>query len=224
MLGVITTRDAQRMAEQQGLDLVEVSPNADPPVCKIMDFGKFRYDESVRRKQARKSQTRQQIKEVKFHANVEENDLQTKLRHIRDFLAEGHKIKLTLQYRGRENAHKDLGFVLMNRVIKELDPVATCEQQPRLMGKLLGCMLAARPQKPGSAPRPPSPPKPPAEKPPAATVPAASVPGTTPLVAPSAPAATPPPAPAATPAESAPVADAPVADAPAADAPADMPG
>lgn len=208
MLGVITTRDAQRMAEQQGLDLVEVSPNADPPVCKIMDFGKFRYDESVRRKQARKSQTRQQIKEVKFHANVEEHDLQTKLRHIRDFLAEGHKIKLTLQYRGRENAHKDLGFVLMNRVIKELDPVATCEQQPRLMGKLLGCMLAARPQKPGSSPRPPSPPKPPSEKVPAVTVPTVT-PAPAAAPAPAAPEIPPPAAvPAIVPADSALAADA----------------
>jgi len=148
MLGVLATREAQRMAQQQGLDLVEVSPNAEPPVCKIMDFGKFRYDEGMKRKQARKTQQRQVIKEVKFHANVDPHDLETKLRKTREFLAEGNKVKLTLAYRGRENAHKDLGFEVMQRVIKELETEAVCEQQPRLLGRLLGCLLAPRPQKP----------------------------------------------------------------------------
>lgn len=148
MLGVLATREAQRMAQQQGLDLVEVSPNAEPPVCKIMDFGKFRYDEGMKRKQARKTQQRQVIKEVKFHANVDPHDLETKLRKTREFLAEGNKVKLTLAYRGRENAHKDLGFEVMQRVIKALETEAVCEQQPRLLGRLLGCLLAPRPQKP----------------------------------------------------------------------------
>ena len=148
MLGVLATREAQRMAQQQGLDLVEVSPNAEPPVCKIMDFGKFRYDEGMKRKQARKSQQHQVIKEIKFHANVDPHDLETKLRKTREFLAEGNKVKLTLAYRGRENAHKDLGFEVMQRVIKELETEAVCEQQPRLLGRLLGCLLAPRPQKP----------------------------------------------------------------------------
>jgi len=156
MLGVMTTRDAQRLAEQQGFDLVEISPNADPPVCKIMDFGKFRYEESIKRKQARKSQIRQQIKEVKFHASVDEHDLQTKMRHIREFLAEGDKVKVTLQYRGRENAHKELGMEVVTRVIKELDAIAIVEQQPRLLGRLLGCLLAPRPVKPGSKPANPA--------------------------------------------------------------------
>ena len=154
MLGVMQTRDAQRMAQDQGLDLVEVSPNAEPPVCKIMDFGKFRYDESMRRKEARKAQQKTQVKEVKFHANCEENDIQIKLRKIREFLSEGHKIKLTLQYRGRENAHKDLGFELINRVIKELEPVANCEQQPKLLGRILGALLAPRSQKGVAKPAP----------------------------------------------------------------------
>jgi len=153
----MATRDAQRLAEQQGLDLVEISPNADPPVCKIMDFGKFRYEESIKRKQARKAQIRQQIKEVKFHASVDEHDLQTKMRHIREFLAEGDKVKLTLQYRGRENAHKELGMEVVTRVIKELEPIAIVEQHPRLLGRLLGCLLAPRPLKPGqTAPKPPA--------------------------------------------------------------------
>ena len=147
MLGVLTTRDAQRMAQQQGLDLVEVSPNADPPVCKIMDFGKFRYDEGMKRKQARKSQQRQIIKEVKFHANVDQHDLETKIRKTREFLEEGNKVKLTLAYRGRENAHKDLGFEVMQKVVKMLEQEAVCEQPPRLLGRLLGCLLAPRPAK-----------------------------------------------------------------------------
>lgn len=153
MLGVMATRDAQRMAEQQGLDLVEISPTADPPVCKIMDFGRFRYEESTRRKQARKSQSRQQIKEVKFHAGVEEHDLQTKLKHIRGFLTDGDKVKITLQYRGRENAHKELGMAVVTRVVKECESMAIVEQQPRVIGRLLGCMLAPRPAKPGSQPK-----------------------------------------------------------------------
>lgn len=164
MLGVVQTREAQRLADEQGMDLVEISPNAEPPVCKIMDFGRFRYEESIRQKQARKNASRVQIKEVKFHAGVEDNDLQTKLRHIREFIAEGHKVKVTLQYRGRENAHKEIGVQVVQRVIKEVEDVAAVEQQPRLLGRVLGCVLMPRPQKPGSgkasqpsAPRPPRP-------------------------------------------------------------------
>ena len=171
MLGVMATRDAQRVADGQGLDLVEISPNADPPVCKIMDFGKFRYEESIKRKEARKSQIRQQIKEVKFHASVDEHDLQTKLRHIREFLAEGDKVKITLQYRGRENAHKELGMAVVTRVIKDLEPIAIVEQQPRLLGRLLGCLVAPRPVKPGSAPKPAQPPAAPRASAPSAPAP-----------------------------------------------------
>jgi len=167
MLGVMTTRDAQRLADNQGLDLVEVSPNAEPPVCKIMDFGKFRYEESIKRKVARKNQKTTLIKEVKFHASVDTNDLGHKLRQIKEFLAEGHKVKVTLQYRGRENAHKELGMEVVNRVIQDCLAEAIVEQSPRLIGRTLGCMLAAKPAKPGSgqqssqqAPRPPAPPKP----------------------------------------------------------------
>jgi translation initiation factor IF-3 len=151
MLGVMTTRDAQRLADNQGLDLVEVSPNAEPPVCKIMDFGKFRYEESIKRKVARKNQKTTLIKEVKFHASVDTNDLSHKLRQIKEFLADGHKVKVTLQYRGRENAHKELGMQVVNKVIEECMSCAIVEQTPRLIGRTLGCMLAAKPVKPGSA-------------------------------------------------------------------------
>lgn len=183
MLGVMTTRDAQRLADQQGLDLVEVSPNAEPPVCKIMDYGKFRYEESIKRKQARKNQKTTLIKEVKFHASVDTNDLGHKLRQIKEFLAEGHKVKVTLQYRGRENAHKELGMEVVQKVIEECSSCAVVEQTPRLIGRTLGCMLAARPVKPGGSGQPSS-----AQQAPRPAVPRPAVPRPAP-VAPTAQAA-----------------------------------
>lgn len=176
MLGVMATRDAQRLADQQGFDLVEVSPNAEPPVCKIMDYGKFRYEESIKRKQARKNQKTTMIKEVKFHASVDANDLGHKLRQIKEFLAEGHKVKVTLQYRGRENAHKELGMEVVNKVIEECSTCAIVEQTPKLIGRTLGCMLAARPVKPGTQPAAPQAPKPPAAAAAQATAPQAPKP------------------------------------------------
>ena len=184
MLGVMPTRDAQRLADQQGLDLVEVSPNAEPPVCKIMDFGKFRYEESIKRKVARKNQKTTQIKEVKFHASVDTNDLGHKLRQIKEFLADGHKVKVTLQYRGRENAHKELGMEVVNKVIQDCAAEAIVEQSPKLIGRTLGCMLAARPAKTGSgqssSPQAPKPqaaaPRPAPAAAPAAVAPAQAAP------------------------------------------------
>ncbi len=147
MAGVMDTRDAQRLADAAHLDLVEISPNADPPVCRIMDFGKYRYDEGQRKKQARKAQAKTVVKEVKFHANTDENDYQVKLRNIRGFLGEGCKIKLTLQYRGRENAHKELGDEVVARVIRDTADIAVVEQQPKLMGRSLSGMIGPRPVK-----------------------------------------------------------------------------
>lgn len=172
MLGVMQTRDAQRLADQQGFDLVEVSPNAEPPVCKIMDYGKFRYEESIKRKEARKNQKTTLIKEVKFHASVDVNDLGHKLRQMKEFLEEGHKVKVTLQYRGRENAHKELGMEVVQRVIQECSSFSVIEQPPKLLGRQLGCLLAPRPVKPNQQPRqqqpkPPQPPRPPQQQQPA---------------------------------------------------------
>ena len=141
------TRDALRIAQDAHLDLVEVSPGADPPVCRIMDFCKYRYDEGQRKKQARKNQAKVVVKDVKFHANVDENDYQVKLRNIRGFLGEGCKIKLTLQYRGRENAHKELGDEVVARVIRDTADIAVVEQQPKLMGRSLSGMIGPRPVK-----------------------------------------------------------------------------
>ena len=147
MGGVIPIKEAMKLAEAAGLDLVEISPNAEPPVCRIMDFGKYRYDEGQKKKQAKKNQTKTVIKEVKFHVNVGDNDYNVKMRNIRTFLAEGSKIKLTLQFRGRENAHKELGDEVVARVIADLADVAVVEQQPKQMGRILSGMLAPKPAK-----------------------------------------------------------------------------
>ncbi len=141
MLGVMATRDAQRMAEDRGLDLVEITPNAVPPVCKIMDYGKFKYEESIRAKQARKAQKVQKVKEVKFHPGTDTNDFNYKLNQIRGFIDDGCKVKLTLQYRGRENAHRELGEDVINRVLEELKDACFVEQAPKTLGRVLGALI-----------------------------------------------------------------------------------
>ena len=149
MVGVIPTRDAMKMAQQQGLDLVEISPNADPPVCRVMDFGKFRYEESLKEKQARKHQHKRTLKEVKFHANVAEHDYETKINHARGFLEKGHKVKISLTFRGRENAHRELGIQLVNRVVKDCEELSVIDMAPRMMGRSVIALLGARSGKEG---------------------------------------------------------------------------
>jgi translation initiation factor IF-3 len=146
MVGVIPTKEAMKLAHQRGLDLVEISPNADPPVCRIMDFGKFRYDESIKRKKARKqSHTHSRsVKEIKFHANVAEHDYHFKVGHIRSFLQKGHKVKVSLQFRGRENAHRELGFEVVKRVIKDCETDSTVEMEPKMVGRMIVSMLGPR--------------------------------------------------------------------------------
>lgn len=140
-IGVITTAEALRRAESRGLDLVEISPNADPPVCRIMNFGKYRYEESQREKLARKHQATVSLKETKFHMNVEEHDYQTKLNHIREFLTKGHRVKASLLFRGRENEHRELGYNLMTRLAKDCENLGAPESSPRLFGNNLVIML-----------------------------------------------------------------------------------
>ena len=150
MLGVIPTQQAKGLASQCQLDLVEVSPNADPPVCRIMDYGKYRYEEQRKERLAKKRQHNLSLKEIKFHANVEEHDYQTKLGHIREFLGKGHKVKISLFFRGRENAHRDLGFQVIERVTKDCEPIATVESRPRLIGRgIFGVLspIAPKPSK-----------------------------------------------------------------------------
>ncbi|MBO5904844.1 MAG: translation initiation factor IF-3 [Kiritimatiellae bacterium] len=141
MLGVMSTRDALRMAEEKGLDLVEITPNAVPPVCKIMDYGKYKYEESIREKKARKSQKVQKVKEIKFHPGTDTNDFEYKLRQIRGFLKDGCKVKLTLQYRGRENAHRELGEDVINRVLEAIKDECFIEQAPKTLGRVLGALI-----------------------------------------------------------------------------------
>ena len=153
MLGVMPTRGAQRLADQRGLDLVEITPNAQPPVCKIMDYGKFKYEESIREKHARKAQKVQKVKEIKFHPGTDTNDFNYKLNQIRGFLESGCKVKLTLQYRGRENAHRELGEDVINRVLEELKDECFVEQAPKTLGRVLGALIGP-PRKNGPKPQP----------------------------------------------------------------------
>ena len=149
MLGVMPTREAQRIADERGLDLVEITPNAAPPVCKIMDYGKFKYEESIKAKQARKAQKVQKVKEVKFHPGTDTNDFNYKINQIRGFLQDGCKVKLTLQFRGRENAHRELGEDVINRVLEELRDQCFIEQAPKTLGRVHGALIGP-PRKNGS--------------------------------------------------------------------------
>lgn len=152
MVGILSARDAMKLAQERGLDLVEVSPNADPPVCRIMDFGKYRYQESIREREARKHQKSHSVKEIKFHPNVGEHDYQTKVNHIREFLEKGHKVKVSLLFRGRENLHRELGFELVNRVLKDCEDLAVVDMPPKMMGRIIVAMLGTRPGKASGQP------------------------------------------------------------------------
>jgi translation initiation factor IF-3 len=157
MLGVMSTRDAQRMAENRGLDLVEITPNATPPVCKIMDYGKFKYEQSIREKQQRKAQKATQVKEIKFHPGTDVGDLEHKIRQIRSFLADGNKVRLSLQFRGRENAHRDIGEDKIAEVLEMIKGECTVEQAPKTDGRIHFCLigpLRKSGQKQAAAPAP----------------------------------------------------------------------
>jgi len=144
-IGVVPLKKALDMAAQEELDLVEVAPNADPPVCKIMDYGKFKYQQSKRTQEAKKKQTVIQVKEVKFRPKTDEHDLQVKIRHIRRFLGQKDKSKVTMVFRGREIAYTDLGMRIMERVKEELKDEAVVEQQPKMEGRNMVMILAPKP-------------------------------------------------------------------------------
>ena len=143
-VGVMLTRNAVAKAEGEGLDLVEVSPNADPPVCKIMDYGKYIYQKDKSQQAARKKQKQIQVKEVKFRPTTEEADYQTKLRALTRFLEEGDKVKITLRYKGREMAHQELGFQLIDRIKADLEQVALVEQSPKMEGRQAIMVMSPR--------------------------------------------------------------------------------
>jgi len=146
-LGVLPTQEALRLAREQGLDLVEVSPTARPPVCRIMDFGKYKYEQSKKQKQSKKKQHTFQVKEVKFRPKTEEHDYQFKKKHIERFLAEGDKVKATVFFRGREMAHPEIGRRILERLIGELSDVAVAETAPRQEGNQMHTILGQKADK-----------------------------------------------------------------------------
>ena len=130
-VGVVSLADATRAAEEASLDLVEISPNAEPPVCKVMDYGKFLFEKSKAQKEQKKKQKQIQVKEIKFRPGTDEGDYQVKLRNLRRFLEGGDKAKVTIRFRGREMAHQEIGIELLNRVKADLEEIAVCESFPR---------------------------------------------------------------------------------------------
>lgn len=144
MQGVMTTRDAQNRAFAVGLDLVEISPNADPPVAKILDFGKFKYEQQKKKNEAKKKQKVIEIKEIKVRPNIDENDYQVKMRAMKSFIEEGDKVKVTLRFRGREMAHQEIGARVLERIRQEMDPVTKVEQFPRLENRQMVMVLSPR--------------------------------------------------------------------------------
>lgn len=140
-LGVMATQDALRSAQEQGLDLVEVAPNADPPVCRIMDYGKYKYEQQKKQQTARKKSTQVQIKEIKFRPKTDEHDYQTKLKHIRRFLEAGDRCKAVIFFRGREVVHKDRGLNILQRVAEDVKDIAKVEQAPQFEGRTMNMML-----------------------------------------------------------------------------------
>lgn len=143
-LGVMKLSDALRKAQSLGLDLVEVAPNANPPVCRIVDFGKFRY--ALAKQEKERKHTSSKLKEIKFRVNIDEHDYHTKVRRAEEFLDKGNKVKVQLQFRGREQAHKELGDQLMQRVKEDLNTMAQVEMEPKHMGKSINMTLSPLPQ------------------------------------------------------------------------------
>ena len=148
-LGIMATRDALRMAEEQHLDLVEVAPKAKPPGCRIMDFGKYRYEQQKREKEAKKKQKIVTIKEVKLRPNIEQHDFNVKLKNALRFLEEGNKVKVTIMFRGRELSHPELGREVLDRVSEQLKELVAIERDAKLEGKNMTMILAPKAQTKG---------------------------------------------------------------------------
>jgi translation initiation factor IF-3 len=153
-LGIMLTRDALRMAEEQHLDLVEVAPKAKPPVCRIMDFGKFRYEQQKREKEAKKKQKTISIKEVKLRPNIDEHDFNVKLKNAFRFVEEGNKVKVTIMFRGRELSHPELGRAVLDRVAERMTDLVTIERGAKLEGKNMTMILSPKVQKPTKTVKP----------------------------------------------------------------------
>jgi translation initiation factor IF-3 len=143
-LGVVDTREAMERAADAGLDLVEVSPNVSPPVAKILDYGRYKYEEQKRRNEARKKQKTIDLKEIKMRPNIDQHDYDVKMRSIHKFLKEGDKVKVTMRFRGREMAHQDLGRQLLDKVREQLDSEAKVESSPKMEGRQMIMIIAPR--------------------------------------------------------------------------------
>lgn len=143
-LGIVPTREAISKAMDAGLDLVEVAGNVDPPVCKILDYGKLKYETQKKKSEARKKQKTIDVKEIKFRPNIEQHDYDVKMKAMRRFLEEGDKVKVTLRFRGREMMHQHLGMKVLNRVREETDELAKVEQMPQMEGRQMIMVLAPR--------------------------------------------------------------------------------
>ncbi|KIC72604.1 Translation initiation factor IF-3 [Candidatus Protochlamydia amoebophila] len=141
-VGIIPLYEALAMAEEHGLDLVEIVPGSSPPVCKVMNFGKFRYDQSKREKENKKAQHQIKVKEIKLKPNIDVHDLETKTRHARDFLASGNKVKVTCTFRGREMMHPEIGEKIVREMCQELEDISTPESPAKMMGRMLLVVLA----------------------------------------------------------------------------------
>jgi translation initiation factor IF-3 len=144
MAGVVELAEARERADEVGLDLVEISPNADPPVCKILDYGKFKYDAQKRANEARKKQKTFEVKEIKMRPNIDQHDYDVKMRSVTKFLGDGDKVKVTLRFRGREMAHQERGMDVLMRVCDELEEIGKVEQFPRLEGRQMTMVMAPR--------------------------------------------------------------------------------
>jgi translation initiation factor IF-3 len=144
MLGVVPRNEALAKAIEAGFDLVEVSPNADPPVCKILDFGKYKYEEQKRRNEARKKQKVIEVKEIKLRPGIDDHDYDVKMRSMLKFIDEGDKVKVTMRFRGRELAHQELGMNVLMRVKGDLDKVAKVEQVPRMEGRQMTMVMSPK--------------------------------------------------------------------------------
>jgi translation initiation factor IF-3 len=155
-LGIVSLREALTLAEQRGLDLMEVAPNAVPPVCRIVDYGKFRYEQTKKDREARKNQKQAELKEVRLKPKTDEHDLEVKAKQARKFLLAGDKVKFTVRFRGREIFHPDIGREMLEQMAEDLRDVATVEQRPLMEGRALSLLLApsAKAKKqPAQAPR-----------------------------------------------------------------------
>ncbi len=144
-MGIYMVSEAQRVADNEGLDLVEIAPNAEPCVCRIMDYGKFKYEQAIKAKQARKKQSKIEIKEMKFRPKIDVGDYTTKKKHVIRFLEDGCKVKITIMFRGREMAHPEQGLSILERLADDLKDMAAIEQQPKMEGRNMHMLIAPLP-------------------------------------------------------------------------------